>query len=98
MIELLLVLSLEVHMSIQLSELIDMAVAYLEKLSLLEGTIKDYRQSAPSLIRLCSPKTAGRSIGIASTPFVGVFFYPFLAMVVRMLSVSHPSMSGVSWS
>ncbi len=33
-------------MSIQLSELIDMAVVCLEKLSLSEGTIKDYRQSA----------------------------------------------------
>lgn len=33
-------------MSIQLSELIDMAVVCLEKLNLAEGTIKDYRQSA----------------------------------------------------
>lgn len=33
-------------MSLQLSELIDMAVVCLEKLNLSEGTIKDYRQSA----------------------------------------------------
>ncbi len=33
-------------MSIQLSELIDMAIVCLEKLNLTEGTIKDYRQSA----------------------------------------------------
>ncbi len=46
MMELLLVFSLEVHMSIQLSELIDMAIVCLEKLNLTEGTIKDYRQSA----------------------------------------------------
>ena len=33
-------------MDIQLSELIDTAVNYLEKLGLSEGTIKNYRQSA----------------------------------------------------
>lgn len=46
MMKLLLVLSLEVHMFIQLPELIDMAVVCLKKLNLSEGAIKDYRQSA----------------------------------------------------
>jgi site-specific recombinase XerD len=57
MMELLLVLSLEVHMSIQLSELIDVAVACLEKYSLSEGTIKDYRQAA---FRPLERRLAGR--------------------------------------
>lgn len=53
--------------------------------------------SVPSLIHLCRLKTVVRSIRTASTLFADVFFYSFLAMGVRMLPVSHPSMSGGLW-